>query len=146
MSLDPVMMGFLGRALSFELSAVQQYLSLSNLMLTKGLTKEAEKFKTEAHEEMEHVERIISRLIGFGCAPSATHLRPAKLQGSLVEILQSTSDMEKEAVQLYEQALAYSENQKDSESIYFFRTILKEEQDHFQEMESLVKKVSNGIV
>jgi len=146
MNLDPVIIGFLGRALSFELSAVQQYLSLSKLMQSKGLISEAEKFKTEAQEEMNHVERIITRLIGFGCAPNASHLRPTRLHGSLVQILQSTSEMEKEAVQLYEQAVDYCDKKNDVESKFFFKILLKEEQEHHLEMESLVKSISNCVV
>lgn len=143
MNLDPVIVGFLGRALSFELSAIQQYMSVSKLMQTKGLIIEADKFKAEAQEEMQHVERIISRIVGLGCAPSASQLRPAKLQGSLVEVLQETSAMEKEAVQLYEQAVAYCDKNNDIENRYFFSSLLKEEQDHYSEMESLVKSISN---
>ena len=145
MTLDPVIIGFLGRALSFELSAVQQYLSVSKLMQTKGLINEAEKFRTEAQEEMNHVERIIARLIGLGCAPSASQLRPTKLQGSLLQVLKNTSEMEKEAVQLYEHAVDYCDKQNDVENKYFFKILLKEEQEHHLEMEALVQSISNCV-
>ena len=138
-------MGFLGRALSLELSAVQQYLSVSKLMQTKGLINEAEKFKAEANEEMNHVERIIARLVGLNCAPNSSHLRPTRLHGSLLQVLKSTSEMEKEAVQLYEHAVNYCDKQSDLENKYFFKILLKEEQEHHLEMETLVKSISNCI-
>lgn len=144
MNLDPVILGFLGRALSFEFSAVQQYLSLSKLLQTKGLVKESEKFRLEAQQELTHAERIITRLIGFGCAPNASHLRPAKLKGSLVQVLQNTSQLEKEIVQLYESAVAYCEKHNDIENKIFFEILLKEERNHYSNLDSLTNGISTG--
>ena len=117
---------------------------LSKLLLAKGLAAESEKFKQEAQEEMEHVERIIARLIGFACAPNASHLRPAKLKGSLVEVIKNTSQLEMDIVTLYDSAVSYCEKQGDVENKLFFAALLKEEQHHYEEMETLVKRVTQG--
>lgn len=144
MSLDPVVIGFLGRALSFEFSAVQQYLSLAKLLQTKGLVKESEKFRHEAQEELSHAERIITRLIGFGCAPSATQLRPAKLRGSLVQVILGTSQLENDIVALYTQAVRYCEKNNDIENRIFFETLLNEEKSHYSELHALAEQMASG--
>ncbi|MFN9904687.1 MAG: ferritin-like domain-containing protein, partial [bacterium] len=62
----PRILGSLGRALSLELSAVQQYMTHANLAQAWGEEQAAERFRHEAVEEMQHSERIIQRMIQLG--------------------------------------------------------------------------------
>jgi len=130
MTQDPVILGYLGRALSFELSAVQQYLSLGRLLTLRGLPQAGDKFRLEAQEEMEHAERIIGRMLAVGVAPSASSLRPARLDGSLSELIQHTVNLETEIVNFYAQAVQYCQRAQDHENRIFFEALLKEEQQH----------------
>jgi len=130
MTQDPVILGYLGRALSFELSAVQQYLSLAGMFSRRGIPQAGDKFRLEAQEEMEHAERIIGRMLAVGVAPSASSLRPARLDGSLSELIQHTVNLETEIVNFYAQAVQYCQRTKDHENRIFFEALLKEEQQH----------------
>lgn len=96
---DPATPGYLGRALSLELSAVQQYLSLAKVLELRGMQQAGEKFRHEAQEEMEHAERIIGRMLALGFAPNASHLRPTRLSGSLPQLIQHVTAMEREIVE-----------------------------------------------
>ena len=125
-----VIIGYLGRALSFELSAVQQYLSLSSLLKMRGFEEAGKHFHDEAQEELDHARRIIARMIALGFAPNASQLRPTRLEGSLVELLQHAKTLELDIVELYSKATDYCKKANDHDNWLFFDTILKEEQQH----------------
>jgi len=130
MTQDPVILGYLGRALSFELSAVQQYLSLARLLELRGMALAGEKFRHEALEEMQHAERIIGRMLALGVAPNASRLRPVRLNGSLPQLIQYAIDLETEIVNFYAQAVHYCSRTQDHENRIFFEMLLHEEQQH----------------
>ncbi len=134
MTNNPTLLGYLGRALSFEFSAVQQYLALSRFFEMRGIQVAAERFRREAHEEMQHAERIITRMIILGYAPNATCLKPAKLGGSLSQLIQHAEDLEKEISALYSQAVSYCVQTQDCENRIFFEALLREEMAHAAEI------------
>ena len=136
MSDNQTILGYLGRALSFELSAVQQYLSLAALMDVRGMKASGDKFRKEANEEMDHVERIIARMLALGAAPSASQLRATQLEGDLPELMQRAKKFELEIVSFYSQAVRHCTANQDHDNRVFFETILKEEQEHVEMFES----------
>ena len=60
---DHQVQGYLGRALSLELSAVQLYATQARLVETWGLIGPAEKLRAESREELGHADRIIARML-----------------------------------------------------------------------------------
>jgi len=131
---DENVLGYLGRALSLELSAVQLYTTQARLVATWGLDEPAGRFRQEAHEEMGHVERIISRMLALGVAPNASQLRPVKLGRDLRELLAYDHAFENELVSLYTDAASYCARIRNQEGRLFFEGILQEEQQHSQEL------------
>jgi len=127
---DPNVLGFLGRALSLEMTAVQQYLTLSRLLQLRGFSEIAQTFQQEAQEEMTHVERIISRMLVLGVAPSATQLRPPVLGDSLPLLVSNTQKFEEELVNFYQQAVNYCTHIDDFDNRLFFEKLLQEEKQH----------------
>ena len=134
---DEIILGYLGRALSYELSAVQQYLSLSSLLLIKGMSDLSVRFKNEAQDELQHAERIIGRIIALGFAPNASHLRPAKLNGSLSQLIEHVIGLEHEIIAFYERAVEYCIQANDDENRIFFAALLSEEKEHANHVNSL---------
>lgn len=141
---DPVILGYLGRALSFELSAVQQYLSLARLLELRGMPQAGEKFRHEAQEEMKHAERIIGRMLALGVAPNASCLRPSRLDGTLPQWLQHATDLETEIVAFYAQAVRYCKHTQDHENRIFFETLLQEEQRHAGGIDAWRQEIVGG--
>ena len=133
-NVDPRVLGYLGRALSLELSAVQLYSTQARLVDAWGLAEVAAKFSGEAGEELAHAERIISRMLALGVAPNASQLRPVTLGQNLQELLQHNHAFETELVRLYEDASRHCARVGDHESRLFFATLLGEEQQHAQHM------------
>lgn len=130
MTHDPVVLGYLGRALSFELSAVQQYLSLTRLMELRGMSPASEQFRHAAQEELQHAERIIGRMLALGVAPNASCLRPVRLDGSLPQLIKHATDLEAQIIDFYAQAVRYCSGTQDHENRMFFEILLREEQQH----------------
>jgi len=133
-SVDAGVLGYLGRALSMEMSAVQQYLTLSRLLKLRGFDDIAIHFQQEANEELAHSDRIIGRMLVLGAAPNMTQLRPARLGNSLPELMSAAQDLEKDIVNLYQQAVAHCQQINDFDSHLFFDQLLKEELQHVGEL------------
>ena len=127
---DAKVFGYLGRALSLELSAVQLYSTQARLVEVWGLTEVAKKFSDEALEEMAHANRIISRMLAVGVAPNASQLRPVTLGNNLLELLQFDYAFEKELMGLYDNATRYCAQNGDNDSRLFFETLYNEEKAH----------------
>lgn len=134
MTSDPRVLGYLGRALSLELSAVQQYSTQARLVATWGLDEPAKHLRAEAIEEMGHVDRVISRMLALGVAPNASQLRPVGLGHDLQALLHHDQLLEQDLVCLYTDATAYCARQGDHDNRLFFQTLLEEEKAHGQEL------------
>lgn len=133
-SADQRVLGILGRALSLELSAVQLYTTQAKLVATWGLDEVAEKFRSEAAEELGHAERIISRMLALGVAPNASQLRPVKLGQNLRQLLEHDYAFEMELVSLYDDAVRHCSRIGDRDNRLLFETLLAEEQAHGQSL------------
>jgi bacterioferritin len=131
---DQTTLGYLGRALSLELSAVQLYSTQARLVASWGLDEPARRLREEAHEEMQHVERIIARMLALGVAPNASQLRPVNLGGDLQSLLKADYVFEEELVQLYAGAATHGARTGSHDDRVFFQTLLEEERAHAQEL------------
>ena len=138
---DPKVSGYLGRALSLELSAVQQYSTQARLVAAWGLIDASASFGKEAEEELQHANRIIDCMLAIGVAPNASQLQPVKLAASLTGLLQLNQRMEKDIIQLYLSATRYCASMGDHDSRLFFGELLKEEQQHYAELEMWINRL-----
>jgi len=138
---DQRVLGYLGRALSLELSAVQLYSTQARLVALWGLAEVAERLSAEASEEMGHAERIISRMLALGVAPNASQLRPVRLGQTLLELLQHDLAFERELVGLYEAASAHCTRSGDKDSRLFFEALLSEERTHEKDLLQWIEKL-----
>ena len=138
---DSRVLGYLGRALSLELSAVQLYTTQARLLGIWGLVEESTRLRDEANEELGHAERIIGRMLALSVAPNASQLRPVKLGQSLHELLTYDLSFENELVQLYTQATEHCARIGDQDNRVFFETLLNEEKAHAQELVQWLKKI-----
>ncbi|MES2365783.1 MAG: ferritin-like domain-containing protein [Pseudomonadota bacterium] len=144
MSVDPRTLGWLSRALTHEMSAVQQYLAQSVLVRLWGDDALADELRAEAVEELKHAERLMERLIVLGVAPSAGNLAPARLGRSAEVLLAADRVIEVDAVRIYQEALAHVERMRDADSASLLSSILSEEMMHVQALDQVMNgKVQN---
>lgn len=124
---DQNILGYLGRALSFEFSAVQQYRTQKRLLVLWGLPEAAQRLRQEACEENQHIDKIITRMLALGVAPNASQLSPVRLGSNLHELLLQNYKFETEIVELYHSATRYCASVGDHDNRLFFETLLAEE-------------------
>ncbi|MBK1709604.1 ferritin-like domain-containing protein [Marichromatium gracile] len=130
MRLDPRVLGYLGRALSHEYGAVQQYLTHAGLAAAWGLEAGAARLRVEAREELDHAERLTARLLDLGAMPGASRLRPVRAGTSLQALLEADRALEAEALALYREAAEHSARVGDTVSAELFAALYEEERAH----------------
>lgn len=138
---DQRVLGYLGRALSLEFSAVQLYSTQARLVDAWGLAEVAGEFSAEASEELTHADRIISRMLALGVAPNASQLRPVRLGQTLQELLEYDYQFEKELVALYGEAARHCARVGDTDNRMFFESLLGEEESHARHLEEWMQKL-----
>lgn len=138
---DQRVLGYLGRGLSLELSAVQLYSTQAKLVENWGLTEIAGKLSAEASEELGHAERIISRMLALGVAPNASQLRPVRLGADLRALLEYDYVFEEELVSLYSKATSHCARIGDHDNRLFFEALLSEEQAHAKTLKEWLQQL-----
>ena len=138
---DQRVLGYLGRGLSLELSAVQLYSTQAKLVENWGLTEIAGKLSAEASEELGHAERIISRMLALGYAPNASQLRPVRLGADLRALLEYDYVFEEELVSLYSKATSHCARIGDHDNRLFFEALLSEEQAHAKTLKEWLQQL-----
>ncbi|MCJ7597428.1 MAG: bacterioferritin, partial [Methyloceanibacter sp.] len=73
---NPKVIEYLNKALTSELTAVNQYWLHYRLLDDWGFTKLAKKEREESIEEMQHADKIVSRIIFLEGHPNMQHLDP----------------------------------------------------------------------
>ncbi len=147
MSMDavhPRVLGYLGRAMSLELTAVQQYMTQASLMEAWGDRASAERFRQETVEEMHHVEAIVKQMLGIGVAPGASQLRPAGHATDLAGLLRLDLVLEEDLLNLYAEAVRFCLLIGDSTHESFFRQLWSDEQHHAEDLTRWLASLGNG--
>lgn len=145
MSADPRTLGWLNRALTHELGAVQQYLAQSVLLRHWGQADLADAMKHEAAEELGHAERLMERLIMLGVAPASGPIAPARLGRGVDELLNVNKLMEQEAVRLYQDAVWHAQRVRDPESAALMQDILEQESAHLSALDAEITERTKHV-
>jgi bacterioferritin len=133
-AVHPRVLGYLGRALSLELSAVQQYMTQASLVELWGDQEAAQRFRQETVEEMQHAEKIVQRMLALGVAPSASQLRPVGHAPDLAGLLRLNAALEGDLVNHYAEAVRFCLLIGDSSNEAFFRELWLDEQHHAEDL------------
>jgi bacterioferritin len=147
MSMDavhPRVLGYLGRAMSLELTAVQQYMTQASLVEAWGDRASAERFRQETVEEMHHVEAIVKQMLRIGVAPGASQLRPAGHATDLAGLLRLDLVLEEDLLNLYAEAVRFCLLIGDSTHESFFRQLWSDEQHHAEDLTRWLASLGNG--
>ena len=142
-AVHPRVLGYLGRALSLELSAVQQYMTHASLVELWGDPESAARFRQETVEEMQHAERLVQHMLSVGVAPAASQLRPVTHAPDLVGLLRLNSVLETDLIDHYGQAVRFCVLIGDSNNGAIFRSLWEDEQRHGEELSAWIQSVSS---
>ncbi len=133
-TVHPRVLAYLGRALSLELTAVQQYMTQASLAESWGDREAADRFRHETVEEMQHAERIVARMITLGVAPGSSQLKAVTTAPTLEGLLERNTDLEDQLIRHYAEASRFCQQIQDDGNRSFFEALLAEEQSHGREV------------
>ena len=142
---DPRISGYLSRALSHEMAAVQQYLLQAKLTSMWGLSTQSAKLRLDVSEELVHAERLMERMLILGIPCNATQLPPIRPGRTLEEMLQIDRLLEIEAIRLYEEAANYCGRRQDVETQALMLDILKDEIGHLQDLDEQLATLPQDV-
>jgi len=141
-AVHPRVLGYLGRALSLELTAVQQYMTQASLVELWGDAEAASRFRQETVEEMRHAEAIVQRMLTLGVAPAASQLQPVAHAPDLPGLLRHDLVLEQSLIHHYGEAVRFSLLIGDDDSQALFASLLSDEQHHLLELEHWLSQAS----
>ena len=139
---DAKVIEYLNKVLYNELAAINQYFLHYRMFKDWGYGELASHEYKESIEEMKHADRLIERILFLDGLPNLQHLGKLRIGENALECIQG--DLDLAAVIDLRAAIAYSEGIADYISRDLFKTILHDEEEHIDWLEtqlSLVKDV-----
>ncbi len=141
---DSGVIGYLNQALANELTAIDQYFLHSRMLENWGFGGLAKKEYDESVDEMKHAESLIDRILFLEGLPNMQDLGQLKIGRQVPEILAKDLDLEMKAQPVLKEAIAHAEKVEDFVSRNLFQTILDDEEEHIDWLETqleLIEKV-----
>jgi len=133
----------LNEALKLELGAINQYWLHYRRLDDWGFTKIAKKEREESIEEMEHADKIITRIIFLDGFPKMQEIAPLMIGESLKEVLECDLKAEYVAREFYAKARELCREHKDYVSMDIFEELLKDEEGHIDFIETQLDLLKN---
>lgn len=126
----------LNEALRHELAAINQYWLHYRLLDDWGFTLLAKKERKESIEEMEHADKLVTRIIFLEGFPNLQTLAPLRIGQNIKEVLEADLAAEQEAQALYTKSRDICRDAKDYVSMGLFEDLLQDEEGHIDFIET----------
>lgn len=136
---NPRVIEYLNKALTHELTAVNQYWLHYRFLEDWGYTRLAVKERKESIEEMQHADKLVARIIFLEGLPNMQQLNPLMIGQNIKEVLECDLRAEYSARALYMEARAACRKEEDYVSMDLFEELLSDEEGHINYLESQLK-------
>jgi bacterioferritin len=133
---DAKVIEFLNKALTNELTAINQYWLHYRVLADWGVTKLAEYERKESIEEMQHADKLAERILFLEGLPNFQAIHNLKVGETVEEILKADLALEEEAIPLLRDAAEYANSVRDYTSEQLFEDILANEEEHVDFLET----------
>lgn len=133
---DEKVIEFLNKALTNELTAINQYWLHYRVLDDWGVHKLAEYERHESIDEMKHADQLAERVLFLNGLPNFQAIHKLKVGETVEEILKADLAMEEEAIPLLRDAIEYCESVRDYVSRDLFASILESEEEHVDFLET----------
>jgi len=140
-SQDSKMLEHLNAVLKNELTAINQYFLHAKMLDDQGIKELAEKERQESIEEMQHADKLMERILFLEGLPNLQDLGKLLIGESVQEMLQCDLDQEMSAIPVLREAIASAESASDYVSRDLFESILNDEEDHVDWLETQLELI-----
>ena len=133
---DPQIIDVLNKALTIELTAINQYFVQAKMCKNWGFEKLGNKHYHESIGEMKHAEKLIDRIIFLDGVPEIARYDVIKVGIDVKEQLENDLALETRGVKTYNEAMNLAIQLKDNGSRDLMSEILHDSEEHVDWLES----------
>ncbi len=133
----------LNSLLADELTAINQYMVHSEMCADWGYEKLHKKFEKRAIAEMKHAEKLIGRILFLEGTPTVSKLNRINIGSDVTKQLVADHAAEEDAINAYNNAIKLAADVKDYATHDILKAILKDEDEHIDEIEELQDQISH---
>ena len=126
----------LNRALTIELTAINQYFVHAKMCENWGYERLAEHIRKESIEEMKHAEVLVDRILYFDGVPNLQRLWPLKVGETVAEQFESDLHAEYDAVERLNNGIALCVAKGDNGTRELLADLLVSEEEHVDWLET----------
>jgi bacterioferritin len=133
---DPLILEALNRALTIELTAINQYFCQAKMCMNWGYLKLGKKHYEESLGEMKHAEILIDRILFLDGVPEIARYDVIRVGADVPEQFQNDLKLELSGVKHYNEAIDLCMRQKDNGTREILAPILTESEEHVDWLET----------
>src|SRR3954453_2474270 len=136
MKCDPRVIEALNRALTIELTAINQYFCQAKMCKNWGFEKLAHKHYHESMGEMKHAEKLIDRILFLDGTPEIARYDVIRVGADVKEQLENDLGLELGGVKHYNETIDLCMKLKDNGTREVLGPILTESEEHVDWLET----------
>lgn len=140
---NPDVIELLNEVLTSELTAINQYFIHYKMLENWGYKRLAGVKRKESIEEMQHADKVISRILYLGGVPNMQRLSPVKVGEDPIEMHEVDLALEKNAVERLNRGVALSTQAADNGTRALLEEILREEEQAIDWLEAQLGMVKD---
>ena len=139
---DARVIEYLIRGLRHELAAINQYWLHYRLLDNWGYRALAKKWRQESIEEMQHADKIVTRIIFLDGFPNMQVIDPLRIGQNVREVLDCDLAAEMSARALYQEAATHCHAVRDYVTRDLFEELMHDEEEHIDYLETQLDLVA----